>query len=370
VGRSRKDRIRAEAKRLLEAGVAGQVFPGGAACVAYREGGDTIYALAAGGKLSPDGPGVREDTPYDLASLTKPFVAVAALRLVERGDIELGGRADGTLADVRGGQGGGASLEQLLSHRSGLAAWGGLYLDVPHEPGTAAARRWILSEASRRAERPAGTKTEYSDLGYIIAGDVIARAAGIPLDKLIEREVTEPLAIDGEVYYAGTLSAERKAELMRKAAPTERCDWRGRIVTGEVHDENCSALGGVAGHAGLFGNTHGMAVFGREMLAVLRGESEILKAATLKHALEKRDEEGRYRLGWDTKSGTPSSAGRHLGPNSFGHLGFTGTSIWMDPDQDVVVILLTNRVHPSRANEKIRGFRPAFHDGVMSAYRG
>ncbi len=369
MGRSRKDRIRAEARRLLEAGVAGQVFPGGASCVAYREAGEVVYALAAGGRLKHGGAAVREDTPYDLASLTKPFVAVTALRLMEHGVVDLTARADGMLADVRGGQGGSASLEQLLSHRSGLAAWGGLYLDVPHEPGSLAARRWILSEASRRGEREPDTKTEYSDLGYIIAGDTIARAAGMTLDKLVEREVTVPLGIDREVYYAGALPAERKAALIRTAAPTERCDWRGRIVTGEVHDENCSALGGVAGHAGLFGTAHGVAVFGREMLAVLAGTSEILKKETLEYALKQRDEEGRYRLGWDTKSGSPSSAGRHLGPKSFGHLGFTGTSIWIDPDQDIVVVLLTNRVHPSRANEKIRGFRPAFHDGVMSAFK-
>ncbi len=189
------------------------------------------------------------------------------------------------------------------------------------------------------------------------------------LDELVEREVLEPLGLDDEIYYAGTLPAERKAALMRTAAPTERCDWRGRIIIGEVHDENCAALGGVAGHAGLFGTAHGVAVFGREMLTVLEGDSQLLKRQTLEYALKKRDDEGRYRLGWDTKSGSPSSAGRRMGPRTFGHLGFTGTSIWIDPDDDVVVVLLTNRVHPSRANEKIRGFRPAFHDGVMSAFK-
>jgi CubicO group peptidase (beta-lactamase class C family) len=352
----------------LEAGVAGQVFPGATSCVAYREAGETVYALSAGGRLRSGGAAVAEDTKYDLASLTKPFVAVAALRLAEQGVVELDARADSVLADVRGGQGGVATLEQLLSHRSGLAPWGGLYLDVPHEPGTSAARRWILSEASRRVEKPPNTETAYSDLGYIIAGDVLARAAGAPLEKVVEREVTVPLGIDAEVFFAGVLPAERKAELMRRAAPTERCDWRGRIVVGEVHDENSFALGGVSGHAGLFGTSHGVAVFGNAMLDVLDGTSTLLNAKSLEQALEKRDEVGRYRMGWDTKSGTPSSAGRHLGPRTFGHLGFTGTSIWIDPDARVVVVLLTNRVHPSRANEKIKGFRPAFHDGVVAAW--
>jgi len=370
VGSGRKDRIRAEASRLLAAGVAGQVFPGGAACVAYREAGEVVYAFGAGGHLSPGGAKVREDTPYDLASLTKPFVATVALRLADQGVIDLGARADSVLPDVRSGPGGGATIEQLLAHRSGLSAWGGLYLDVPHEPGTPAARRWMLNESSRRSERPAGTKTEYSDLGYMIAGELLSRAAGVPLADLVEQEVTSVLGIDREVYYAGTLGAERTAELMRTAPPTEYCDWRERLIVGEVHDENCAALGGVAGHAGLFGNTHGVAVFGRAMLDVLAGESSYLPAQALIDALAPRDEVARYRMGWDSKSGTDSSAGRRFGPRSFGHLGFTGTSIWIDPDRDVVAVLLTNRVHPSRANEKIRGFRPAFHDGVMAAFQG
>ena len=365
MGRARKVRVQAEAKRLLEAGVAGQVFPGGTACICFREGDVVEHVTAAAGRLAPNGPKVEESTPYDLASLTKPFVATAALRLEAEGRLDLSTRADALLTDVRGGPGGVATIEQLLAHRSGLAAWGGLYLDVPHDAGSMAARRWILSEAARRSEREPGTATEYSDLGYIIAGEAIARAAGASLDEVVEAEVTGPLGIAGEVFYAGALAAERRAELMRRAAPTERCEWRGRIVRGEVHDENCSALGGVAGHAGLFGSAHGVSVFGRAILDSFLGRIEFVAQKTMERALADRG--GRYRLGWDVKSGNPSAAGRHLGPRTFGHLGFTGTSIWCDPDRDLVVVLLTNRIHPSRANEKIKGFRPAFHDGVVAA---
>jgi CubicO group peptidase (beta-lactamase class C family) len=368
VARSRKDRVQAEAQRLLEAGVAGQVFPGGCACIAFREGGEVQYAVAAGGRLSHGGPKVRVETPYDLASLTKPFVATTALRLVEAGKITLDTRADSLVPDVRGGPGGVATLEQLLTHRAGLAAWGGLYLDVPHEPGTTAARRWILSEAARRSERAPDVETEYSDLGYIIAGEMIARAGGGTLDTVVEREVLATLGIAKEVFYAGALPSDKKAELVRTAAPTERCEWRGRIVRGEVHDENASALGGVAGHAGLFGSARGVAVFGVAVLESLEGKGTLLSKSSLEHALAPRGprETARYRLGWDVKSGNPSTAGRRLGARTFGHLGFTGTSLWCDPDQAIVVVLLTNRVHPSRANEKIKGFRPAFHDGVVA----
>ncbi len=348
--------------------MAGQVFPGGATCIGWRESDEPVYSAAHAGRLSYTAPTpTREDTSYDLASLTKPFVAMAALRQVARGAIELDARADSILSDVRGGGAAGATLEQLLTHRAGLAPWGGLYLDVPHEPGTSAARRWILSEASRRMEEGAEGRSVYSDLGYIIVGEMMARVAGESLDRVVRHEVTEPIGIADEVFFAGALPSDRRADLVRRAAPTERCEWRGRIVRGEVHDENCAALGGVSGHAGLFGSARAVATFGRQMLDCYSGRSELLSAEVMHAALAERPG-GTHRLGWDVKSGEPSAAGRRLGPLTFGHLGFTGTSIWCDPYRDLVVVLLTNRVHPSRANEKIKGFRPAFHDGVVAAF--
>jgi len=368
VRRTRKDRVQREATRLLEAGVSGQVFPGGAACIGWRQADGPVYCVAHAGRLAYAAPTpTRDDTPYDLASLTKPIVAMAALRLVAQGVLALDARADSILSDVRGGGAASVTLEQLLTHRSGLAPWGGLYLDVPHEPGSAAARRWILSEASRRVETEAGGESVYSDLGYIIGGEMIARAAGETLDRVVATEIAEPLGIEAELYYAGALPSDRRAELTRRCAPTERCEWRGRIVRGEVHDENCSALGGVAGHAGMFGTTRAVARFGREMLDCLAGRSDFIAADALQAALAPRPG-GSHLLGWDAKTGSPSAAGRRLGPKTFGHLGFTGTSLWCDPERDLVVVLLTNRVHPSRANEKIKGFRPAFHDGVVAAY--
>jgi serine-type D-Ala-D-Ala carboxypeptidase len=153
--------------------------------------------------------------------------------------------------------------------------------------------------------------------------------------------------------------------VVRDAAPTEWCEWRGRLVRGEVHDENCAAFGGIAGNAGLFGTAHGMAVFGRAVLDAYLGRNTFLPQSLLERALLPR-EGSSLRLGWDAKSPNESSAGKRMGPRTFGHLGFTGTSIWCDPDKDIVVVLLTNRVHPSRANERIKGFRPGFHDSVLA----
>jgi CubicO group peptidase (beta-lactamase class C family) len=349
----------------MDAGVAGQAFPGGVACVSWREGDDTVYVEVASGRVRAGEAEVKVRTPYDLASITKPVVAMTALRMVEKGTLSLDTRTDSVVTDVRGGVGGAATLEALLRHEAGLAAWGGLYLDVPHDTGTPAARRWILSEASRRPVEGETARTVYSDLGYLIAGEVIARSAGDKLDKVVAREVTEPLGISGDLFYPAALQPDKRAQVVREAAPTEWCEWRGRLIRGEVHDENCAAFGGVAGNAGLFGTARGVAVFGRAVLDSFLGRSDFLTRETMQAALAPR-EGTTLRLGWDGKS-EESSAGRYLSAESFGHLGFTGTSVWCDPARDLVVVLLTNRVHPSRANERIKGFRPGFHDGVVAA---
>lgn len=369
MGVARRDRVRKEATRLLAAGVAGQVFPGGVVSISWREGGEVVFVEAFAGRLNDHGPLVDALTPYDVASLTKPVVATAALRMVAAGTLSLDVRADSLVSDVRGGTGGNATLEQLLTHRAGLAPWGGLYLDVPHEPGSAAARRWIISEASRRPDESGGgaggARAVYSDLGYIIAGEVLSRVAAEPLDRVVAHQVTEPLGIADQVFYLGALGPSERAAVTKRVAPTERCEWRGRIIRGEVHDENCAALGGVAGNAGIFATAHGIAVVARAVLDSFLGKGTFLPRALVEHALEARDG-GTPRLGWDARNAGESSAGKRMGPRTFGHLGFTGGSVWCDPDKDVVVALLTNRVHPSRANERIKGFRPAFHDGVLS----
>ncbi len=368
MGRPRTERVRDEATRLLQAGVSGQVFPGGSACIAWRKDGEEGLVQAVGGKLSlPQGPPVEHLTFYDLASVTKPVTATAALRLIVAGKLTRETIAETVLPDVRGAPGGAATIEQLFTHRANLAPWGGLYLDVPHEIGTSAARRWIVSEASRRPRERPGNEALYSDLGYIVGGEVLARVAGESLDRVLNRYVTDPLALSDQMFFAGALTSDKRASMLGKTAPTERCEWRGRIVRGEVHDENSAALGGVSGHAGLFGTARAVALFGRAMLDVLAGISTFLPVDVLRDALAERPL-GSHRFGWDVKSGDSPAAGRRMGPGTFGHLGFTGTSLWCDPTRHLAVALLTNRIHPSRANLKIRGFRPAFHDGVVAAF--
>ncbi|MCB9626921.1 MAG: beta-lactamase family protein [Sandaracinaceae bacterium] len=355
--------------RLLESGAAGGVFPGASACVLYRDpdSGAAISVRAAGGALARGEAPVREATCFDLASLTKPFVASAAARMVSRGALSFGVLVDEVLADARGTSLAGVTLERLLSHESGLDAWGGLYLDVQHEVGSAAARRWIVSEAMRR-DGDQNKGMVYSDLGYIVAGELLAKVAGRPLQDVVRAEVLAPLEIEERVFYAGALTAAARHQLAPEVPPTERCDWRGRVVRAEVHDENCAALGGIAGHAGLFGDAESVARLGLAWLDVLAGRGDFVRASVRDRVFAPRP--GSHRLGWDTKSEGGSAAGQRMGPRTFGHLGFTGTSIWSDPDRDLVVVLLSNRVHPTRSNTKIKTFRPAFYDGVVHTFDG
>ncbi len=345
--------------------MSGHAFPGAAACVSFRDAGGEQLVAACAGTLAKGEPRVQESTRYDLAAVTQCVVATAALRMASRGALDLDLQAEAVLPDVRGGVLGEASLRSLFRHRGGLAPWGGLYLDVPHEVGTTAARRWVLSEAARRPNEDPRAAHEASDLGYIVAAEAMARVAGASLDEVVLREVLAPLGLEDEMLFPGALPTERRAALVRECAPTERCEWRGRLVRGEVHDENAAALGGVAGHAGLFSTAQALALFARAILDALSGRGAFLPQGVVAEALEGQGTP--IRFGWRTREGLRAACGRRMSARAFGQLGVTGTSIFCDPERDVVVALLTNRICPSRANEKIDGFRPAFHDGVLAA---
>lgn len=358
--------MRAVATQLLRSGVSGLVFPGASACIVYHEDGVPVYVTASAGRMGPGLPSVDPATYFDLASVTKPIVATAALTLVRDGLARLDTEASELISDVRGSPAARATLRKLLRHTSGLSAWGGLYLDVPHAIGSTAARRWMISEAARRPDESGLDGPVYSDLGYIVAGAMIAKFAGQTLDRVIAQRISQPLGIGDELFFPSTLDSPTRARVVATCAATERCEWRGRLIRGEVHDENCAAMGGVAGHAGLFGTARAVARFGVATFEVLTNKSSLVPHWLLDESL--LPEPGHtQRLGWDGKRAEGSSAGRRMGPLTFGHLGFTGTSIWCDPDTAIVVVLLTNRVCPSRANQKIKAFRPAFHDAVVGA---
>jgi CubicO group peptidase (beta-lactamase class C family) len=248
------------------------------------------------------------------------------------------------------------TLRMLLAHTSGLPGYLRLY-------ESAKGREAMLAAAcAAPLEADPGARAEYSDIGFIVLGEALARLADEPLDRFCQREVFGPLGMS-------TTGFRPPAEWKERIPPTvDDRHFRQRAVQGEVHDENASALGGVAGHAGLFGAARDLATFAHVML---EGGRPILRAETVALFTHRETSPpGTSRaLGWDTPS-SPSQSGKHFSPQSFGHLGYTGTSLWLDPERQLSVTLLTNRTWPDRAPEqmeKIKQVRPAFHDAVVEA---
>ena len=339
-------------ERYLEESVAQKAFPG--AVVAVGRGDRVLFERGFGrlGNDDPTRPG--STTIYDLASLTKVVgLTTLAMMLVDEHTLDLNAPVTRYVPAFAAG-GDSVTVRQLLTHSSGLAAWQPLFREVH-------SRAEMLARVNATPlEAPPGTRTAYSDLGAILLTEVVERLMGHRLDTLLEERVFRPLGMRDTRFLP-------PAELRPRIAPTENDPWRGRVLRGEVHDENAAAMGGVSGHAGLFSTAADLVKFAQMLL---RGGEGLVHAETI--ALFTRAQNPAFSsraLGWDTPS-PGSSAGTRLSPHAFGHTGFTGTSIWIDPDQDLFIILLTNRVHPSRANELIREVRPRVADLAAEAAAG
>jgi len=255
------------------------------------------------------------------------------------------------------------SWKQLLQHNSGLPAWLPLYEEV-------AGKGWAYSRVrefylARLAKVPLAVPPEakriYSDLGFILLGFALERTDGRRLPDLFWEKIAFPLDMTHTMFHPLT---HPERVMPQGIAATEVCPWRGRLLWGEVHDDNCHALGGAAGHAGLFGTAADLEIFVRELLAAHRGKGKILRRESFETFV---GEKVFPKLGWDTVSERGSQAGKYFSPHSIGHLAFTGCSLWLDLSDETYVILLTNRVHPSRNNEAIREFRPKLHDLLLAS---
>lgn len=353
------------------------VFPGAVLAVRLR---GKMRVLSAWGRLSSNPPGevVRASTLYDLASLTKPLATVTSiLLLVQDGKLVLDRSIEKYLDELKGTPIGQASVRDLLSHCSGLPGWRPLYERLEErglekgEGAPSAIRQAVLQLI--RAEPliyRTGERSLYSDLGFMLLGLAIERLTELTLDRHYQTNVVEHLSARPLRFVPlGVGSPKNNVDLSvppSLMAPTEWDDWRGRLLRGEVHDENAAAMGGVAGHAGLFGTAESVLAVSGSWLRSYRGQPSILNHDLVQEFTRRRSDVPRssWALGWDTPT-APSSSGTHLSHASFGHLGYTGTSIWIDPVEELEVVLLSNRVHPTRKNDLIRAFRPKIHDLVF-----
>jgi CubicO group peptidase (beta-lactamase class C family) len=222
----------------------------------------------------------------------------------------------------------------------------------------------VLSRvASEPLVHEPGKQVEYTDLGFILLGEISERLTGEPLDEFARSHIFAPLGMSDTLF-------NPPAALRSRIAPTENdIDFRKRLLIGEVHDENAWALGGVSGNAGLFSTAGDVAIFAQMMLnGGIYAHHRVVSRATVQQFVARQSVGDSARtLGWDVPTPPISSAGQYFSSDSFGHTGFTGTSLWIDPERDLFVILLTNRVNPTRANEQIRQVRPALHDAIISS---
>jgi len=371
-----RERIDVVVERALAEGAAP-----GAALVVGR--GERVLFEGYYGCLAPGGAPVAAETVYDLSSLTKPLATLACvLRVVSarRGSLDEPMHAvlPGILADDRDARRREITLRHALGHAAGFPARGMYFERLTADEGREGRSLVATEEGARRivamaCEEPLldspGRVVNYSDVGYILLGEWLVRASGRRLDQLFAEEIAAGLELTdtGFMRADGRSTAQRATEQSR-IAPTDRCPWRGRVVCGEVQDENAYAMGGVAGHAGLFST--GSEVH-RLVAAFVR--SLAAEGGLFPHALTRECFAGpgaivpgsTWSLGWDTPTPGSSSAGDRVSKRAFGHLGFTGTSVWIDLDRGVHVVLLTNRVHPDKQNLAIREMRPRVHDAVF-----
>jgi CubicO group peptidase (beta-lactamase class C family) len=344
---------------VLERAVADHAFPGGVLAVGYRN--ELIIHEFGRQTYDAKSPAVTTETIYDAASLTKPVVTATLVAMqVEAGRISLDLPVTRYIPEWNSGPNPDwrktVTIRHLLTHSSGLPAHQDYFLKLHSK------REIVAAICQEPLEYAPGTKTVYSDLGFILLGEILQRATGKTIDQLARERIFAPLGMTSTTFSPAK-------SLTAGIAPTENgVTFRKRLLQGEVHDENAFAMGGVAGHAGMFTTASDLAAFCQMLLnGGIYAHQRMLTRATLSQFIASQPlAAGARTLGWMTP--TPnSSSGHYFSARSFGHLGFTGTSMWIDPERQLFVILLTNRVYPTRDNDKIAAVRPAVHDAVIEA---
>jgi CubicO group peptidase (beta-lactamase class C family) len=346
--------LRDTLQAILDRGVVDSAFPGAIAVIGNHDG--PIATVSAGHLDWAPSPVPNDRTLWDLASLTKVVgMTSGMMQLVEQGKVQLDAPVQRYLPEWRGPNKDRVTVRDLITHRSGLPAFKTYYkLNV-------SADSTLKLFMATPLDTVPGVRMVYSDIGAILLGKIIERVSGQSLDQYLKQHVFQPLGMLDTQY-------RPDSSLLAHIAPTERDPWRGRLVHGEVHDENAYALGGVSAHAGLFSTAHDLSRLAQAYLnaGVIDG-GRLASAATIRQFTTVQDSGFSSRaLGWDTPSDR-SSAGHYILRPGFGHTGFTGTSLWIAPQHDLYVLLLTNRVNPTREHNGIGRVRVQVADAAMRA---
>lgn len=368
---------------LMQRGIEEGVAP--AMVLLVARDGQVLYFRAFGERTARDDLGnraVSTDTVFDVAALTNVVVTTTLImKLVESGKVRIDDRVSRYLQGFGVMGKSSITVGQLLSHCSGFVHWLPFFEELIK--ANAGARMGVITSrgakdhiinAILRAQLKyePGSKQVYSDIGFMLLGHLVEVMTGMPLDRAAFRMIFQPLGMKSSSFVDLSMIKRRGIHpVLDIIAPTEECPWRRRVLCGEVHDDNAWAMGGVAGHSGLFMSAYDLHLFTREVIAAFRNQSTFLKRETLQQFWRRPFEESHdsWRFGWDSPGRDNGMADSKLSPDAIGICGFTGCSFWLEPQRGIEILLLSNRVHPSRSNKKILAFRPEIHDAVLDALK-
>lgn len=368
---------------LMQEGIDNDVFPG--AVLLVGRAGEILYFNNFGVQRPAESKEelsvpMQLETVFDIAGLTQ-IVATTTLimQLLESHKMHLDDKVSRFIQSFVVHGKGPITIEQLLHHTSGFTAWYPFFEELAEL--NSGARMGILTGRGAKEhvytrihqlelEYEVGEKQIYSDVGYMLLAEICEILTGVSFDRSFYKNIARPLGMKSTSFIDLSMIKRRGIHPIRNViAPTEDCAWRKRVLCGEVHDDNTWAMGGVAGHAGLFSSAYDLHIFATEMLKINSGRPGIVKTETLRHFWNVPDADPAlpYKYGWSNPSELNEMTESKLSSKALGACGFTGCSLWLEPEKNLDIILMSNRVHPSRSNKRIMGFRPKLHAAIVDA---